>query len=461
MNKPFDFKTGYVVYPDGKSGGEYGGKAPYIDHGIARPDPKRYYSKEEADLEWDKLWKKTWIFAGIAQDVEQVGGYFRCDIGKESFVIIRTAPDRVQAFYNFCTHRGNRLVHNDVGRLSGNFQCSFHGWKFNFDGTVKEVHDEHLFRPELMNPRPDLVEIKCEIWKGMVFISMNPDVEPLLDYLGVIPKHLDNYPLQKMRVLNEIIWPWDANWKTAIEAFLEFYHADQTHPEVIPFSSTTESQYDLYDKGASRMIITFGASGPKNPDRTVVHPAMEGMIAFFRGNPEDYKHLKGYEYNKAMVDTKRKWAERNGYTEDFAKLSDGQITDDWNYHLFPNTTLNVFSDGMLIQTFRPHPTDPTKSYYLVYTMILPVKDPQQHVFDINSYGPEAIGPAGWDGSIRPKRLYATELVQLGSVLSQDAVTVPKVQEGIMSDAFKGSILCESESRIRHYLAEIDRYLGRR
>ena len=91
-----------------------------------------------------------------------------------------------------------------------------------------------------------------------------------------------------------------------------FYHADQTHPEVVPFSSTTESQYDLYDKGISRMIITFGASGPKNPDRNAVHPGMEGMIALYRGNPEDYKHLKGYEYNKAMIDTRKKWAERNG-----------------------------------------------------------------------------------------------------------------------------------------------------
>jgi phenylpropionate dioxygenase-like ring-hydroxylating dioxygenase large terminal subunit len=460
MNKPYDFKTGYVVYPDGSSG-ETGKKAPYLDHGTDRPDPKRYYSKEEADLEWQKLWKKVWIFAGIAQDAGDVGSYFRCDFGKESFVVIRTAQDKVQAFYNVCPHRGNRLVHNDFGRLSGHFQCSFHGWKFNLDGTVKQVHDEQVFRKEVLAQVHDLVEVKCEIWKGMVFITMNPDPEPLLDYLGIIPEHVKNYPLEKMRVLKDIEWHWDANWKTALEAFIEFYHADQTHPEVVPFSSTTETQYDLYDKGISRMIITFGASGPKNPDRNAVHPGMEGMIALYRGNPEDYKHLKGYEYNKAMIDTRKKWAERNGYVEEMAKLTDDQLTDDWNYHVFPTITLNIFADSMLIQSFRPHATDPTKSVYQVYTMVLPLKDPEQHSFDINSYGPDGIGPKGWDGSIRPKRVYATELVELGSVLSQDAVTVPTVQAGLQSDVFKGSLLSESESRIRHYLAEVDRYLGRR
>ena len=460
MNHPYDFKTGYVVYPDDSSG-VAGRKAPFIDHGVDKPDPKRYFSKEEADLEWEKLWKKVWVFAGLAQDVSEVGSYFRYNLGKESFVVIRTAADKVQAFYNVCPHRGNRLVHNDFGKLSQHFECSFHGWKFHLDGTLKEIHDEQVFRKEVIADRPGMVEVKCDIWKGLVFLTMNPDPQPLLDYLDVIPEHLENYPIEKMRVLKDIEWHWDANWKTAVEAFIEFYHADQTHPQIVPITSTTETQYDLYRNGMSRMIITFGSSRPKMADPEAVHPALEGMVAFYRGNPDDYKHLKGSEYYKAMVDTRRKWAERNGYAEDFAKLSDDQMTDDWNYHIFPTITLNVFSDAMLIQNFCPHPTDPGKSVYQVMTLVLPVKDPQQHVFDINSYGPEAVGPAGWDGSIRPKRIYATELAELGSVLAQDAINLPLVQAGIQSDIFQGSRLGESENRIRHYLAEIDRYLGRR
>jgi hypothetical protein len=36
-----------------------------------------------------------------------------------------------------------------------------------------------------------------------------------------------------------------------------------------------------------------------------------------------------------------------------------------------------------------------------------------------------------------------------------------VQKGIRSQAFGGLLFGDSESRIRHYLAEVDRYIGRR
>src|SRR3546814_18669760 len=59
--------------------------------------------------------------------------------------------------------------------------------------------------------------------------------------------------------------------------------------------------------------------------------------------------------------TKRAWAKRHGHNH-FENLTDAQVADDWNYYVFPNITINVFSDSMLIQVFRPHPTDPQKSF---------------------------------------------------------------------------------------------------
>jgi hypothetical protein len=53
------------------------------------------------------------------------------------------------------------------------------------------------------------------------------------------------------------------------------------------------------------------------------------------------------------------------------------------------------------------------------------------------------------------------LEDFGSVLAQDARRVPEVQKGLRSRAFDGYVLSESEIRIRHYLAEIDRHIGRR
>ena len=461
MTDQYDYKTGFIAYPDDSSG-EHGKKAPYIDHGTASPDKARYFCKDEMQKEWQKLWQKVWVFAGLCQDIQEVGDYFKYDLGRESFILVRTSAEEIKAFYNVCPHRGNRLVYNDFGSVGedGCFKCAFHGWQFNRDGSLNSIRDEIIFREEVIAHRPNLKEVRCEVWNSLVFVNMDDEAMPLVEYLDVIPEHLDKYPFDKLRVLRDIEIEWDANWKTALEAFIEFYHADDVHPEVVPFSDTLETQYDLYKNGISRMFIRNGYATCRVEDRNPVDEALKGLVAIYGGNPDDYPDVKGYEWrSKALCDTKRKWGKRNGY-DFFDNLSDDQITDDWNYHVFPTITINVFADSLLLQNFRPHATDPEKCTYQAITLNLPLKDPEQPVFDINSFGPEAFGPKGWDGSVRPKRFRPEKMEDYGVVLAQDAERVPQVQRGLKSSAFKGSLLSESECRIRHYLAEVDKYLAR-
>ena len=458
----FDYREGFVAYPGGRSG-PTGQKAPYVDHGTGRPDKRRYFSQEEADLEWRHLWMKVWAFAGLTQDIANVGDYLRYNLGKESFIVVRTAPgDRgVRAYYNVCAHRGNRLVHSDFGHVgNGCFTCDFHGWKYNLDGSNREIRDEPIFRPETICDRPGLKEVSCGVWNSLIYV--NPDPKPrltLLEHLDVMPEHLRNYDFSRLRVLRDVELCWGANWKTALDAFVEFYHADDVHPEAIPVSEMLETQYDLYRNGLSRMIIPQGYVTSRFDDRDTVNDALKMFISVYGGNPADYAHLKGYEYKQALVDTKRKWGRKHGY-DFFDKLTDDQIADDWNYSPFPNMTLNVFADTVLLQIFRPHPTDPRQSYYNAITLCLPVSDDETPVLDLNSFGPETFGPKGWKGEERPARFVPKDFTELGYLLAQDARRVPEVQKGIESEAFAGARLSESEVRIRHYLAEIDRYLGR-
>ena len=55
----FDAKHGYTVYPDATAN-SYSAKTPLVDYGTARIDPKRYYSHEEMELEWQKFWTRAW-----------------------------------------------------------------------------------------------------------------------------------------------------------------------------------------------------------------------------------------------------------------------------------------------------------------------------------------------------------------------------------------------------------------
>jgi hypothetical protein len=67
-----------------------------------------YTSERYARAEQDRLWRKTWLQAGRIEDIPEVGDFITYDILSDSILIVRSAPDRVKAFYNVCPHGGAR-----------------------------------------------------------------------------------------------------------------------------------------------------------------------------------------------------------------------------------------------------------------------------------------------------------------------------------------------------------------
>ena len=64
---------------------------------------------------------------------------------------------------------------------------------------------------------------------------MDPDCEPLADYLFPAAKILDPFGLENMRFKWRKWLNFDCNWKVAMEAFNETYHVFTTHPEFNKF----------------------------------------------------------------------------------------------------------------------------------------------------------------------------------------------------------------------------------
>src|SRR5438309_11902999 len=79
-------------------------KQPDIDNGLDVPDPSRYYSREFMKLEWERLWPRTWLLAGVTSDIPEAGDYFTFGVGAEEFILVRQANGEVKAFYNVCPH---------------------------------------------------------------------------------------------------------------------------------------------------------------------------------------------------------------------------------------------------------------------------------------------------------------------------------------------------------------------
>jgi len=427
-------------------------KQPDIDHGVAVMDKTRYYSKEFMQAEADLVWDKAWLLAGVVADIPNTGDFFIFDVGLESIIVTRTDAG-IKAFYNVCSHRGNRLVSAERGNKKV-FVCPFHSWSFNNDGGLRHVTDRETFRSEVLCHNPGLEPVNCSEKAGIIFINMSTNSPPLDQALGLPEGYLEAYNIDRMKVVRHVSSEWAANWKIGVEAFYESYHLHAVHPETRGVMGDLNVQYDLYPGGASRMIVPLGQPSPRMSDQETVNEGLQAMLQDAGVDPEGFSG-SAREVRRAIQVSKRARAEKLGL--DYARLEDGQLSDSWATGLFPNVQIGCHPEGVFIMRFLPHATDPEKFYYDTMTMIFPADDPDYRA-------PAWMGlPDDCDltGQVRPlcEHFGVGEDANLGQVLSQDSELLPVVQRGRHSRGFKGQLWGEQEQRLRHFHAELDRYLA--
>lgn len=199
-----------------------------------------YISPEYALQERDKLWRKVWQQVGRVEEVPETGDYLTYDILDDSILIVRTAPDKIRAYYNVCSHRGRRLVDTPEGAKNATgtvrqFICAFHGFRYDLEGKCVHVLQKPDWKGGLTDERTRLGEVKVDLWGGWIWINLDPQCEPLRDYLEPAATILDPFELQNMRCKWRRWLVFDCNWKVALEAFNETYHVKETHPEFTKF----------------------------------------------------------------------------------------------------------------------------------------------------------------------------------------------------------------------------------
>src|SRR3974390_779748 len=187
-----------------------------------------YLAPEQVVLEKKKMWPKVWQIACRLEEIPRVGDFVNFRIFDESILITRTAPDRIQAFYNVCQHRGRQLRDEERGRTGKLWFCRWHGWRYNLDGSIAYWHDRKGWDDyicPLNDAELSLKEARVDSWGGWVFINQDPNSEPLRQYLSGFADRIDPFETENMRILwhDKIIMP--ANWKATCEVFAESYHA--------------------------------------------------------------------------------------------------------------------------------------------------------------------------------------------------------------------------------------------
>ncbi|MFM7120657.1 MAG: aromatic ring-hydroxylating oxygenase subunit alpha [Gammaproteobacteria bacterium] len=397
---------------------------------------ERYTSTAFMAREWDRLWTRAWLMGAWEGDLRNPGDYVVTQIGTESIVITKDENHQYNAFYNVCSHRGNQIAYGGCGHVE-TFKCSYHLWEYNMRGELINVPDVETFPQGVSRDRLSIRRIACESWGGWVWINMNPDAEPLADYLGMIPQHLDPYHFDRMALVNDITVEWDCNWKASVDAFNEAYHVAGTHPQLMSWLEDMDVQIDVYERH-SRYLIPFGTVSSHIADGTTISDGMKGYMASYGMDPERFQGT-GLDVRRAIQRHLRENGAAMGF--DFSELNDDQLSDDYHYMIFPNITMNIHCNSVMIFRQRPHESDPNKMYW-----------------DLQNY---SLIPEGEPWPERPvHRQFKHGEESLGEVLDQDAMNLPMIQKGMNSRGFRGLWVGTQELRVRHFHKTIDDYLFR-
>ena len=214
----------------------------------------RYISDEFFALEQERIWSKTWLLAGHADEVTDIGSYKLWESSGTPILIVRGRDNQIRAFYNTCTHRGGPLVRKDSGQEKV-FVCKYHCWAFSLEGALNHVPDEHEFIA-IDKSKRGLRPIRCELFGNWIYVNRDLSAMPLDEFLGPLTRELADFEPDNLRFVKRYHFDLECNWKITMDAFQEVYHLKHIHPNTVDAAIDHRSaSMALFPQGSSRMFV--------------------------------------------------------------------------------------------------------------------------------------------------------------------------------------------------------------
>lgn len=220
--------------------------------------PSRYYTDPQlAELEQQRIFGRHWQLVAHETDLPEPGCRVVGRLGRTEVVVVRAEDGSIRAHVNTCRHRGTRLV-SGPGRVKA-IRCPYHGWTYHLDGELVGAPEGRSI-PCLDRSALHLFPARVELVCGLVFVNLDPDAAPLAPQLAGVRPLLERYlagplePFGPHRIhVEQQQETQPANWKVAVDNYLEGYHVPVAHPGLMRlldykrYTVRTEHAYALYE----------------------------------------------------------------------------------------------------------------------------------------------------------------------------------------------------------------------
>lgn len=203
--------------------------------------PATMFADEELfELEKERIFARSWVFLAHESEIPSAGDYVVRRVVDDSFIVTRDEQGEVRVHFNMCLHRGMQLCRAEIGNAS-HYRCPYHGWSYKNTGDLVGVPfhgeayggDAGLRREE----RALLAPPHVGFYNGLIFVNLDPEAPPLVEYLGAFAYYLDFYTRQSeagVELHGPQRWRVRSNWKISSENFSgDSYHTPHTHKSVV------------------------------------------------------------------------------------------------------------------------------------------------------------------------------------------------------------------------------------
>ncbi|MGW0039447.1 aromatic ring-hydroxylating oxygenase subunit alpha [Gordonia sp. NPDC003376] len=274
-------------------------------------EPGEYTDPVLAQDERDHIFGRVPSIVAHGSELARPNDFVTVQMPRNNIIVVRQKDGGVRSFVNLCRHRGALLEGKEKGRCRI-FSCGYHRWSYDPDGSLRTITRDSTFG-EVDRREHGLIEIPTEERHGFIWVVDNAQAQ--IDVAAWLGPEMDgilaDYRMDELVCYRAAGFDEPTNWKIMQDAFLDGYHIQYAHPNT-----------------AGKIIHT-------------------NVMAF-----EDFgRHCRFIAPRKSI--------DRFLEEDPGDRPLDKYVTE--THFLLPNSTLLRQPDHFQLLTFRPHPTDPTKS----------------------------------------------------------------------------------------------------
>jgi len=189
-----------------------------------------YRDHEFLEAERQKVFAPSWQVLCHLNDIPNPGDYHTLDFLGEPLVAVRGQDGEVKTFFNVCRHRAARILDGSHGRCAGRIVCPYHAWTYDLDGRLSAVPHRKAFKDFSLD-HYGLKPVESEIYKGFIFVRLEPGTPRVCDMLAPYEAELAPYRLEELQPLGRVtLRTRHVNWKNVTDNYSDGMHITVAHP---------------------------------------------------------------------------------------------------------------------------------------------------------------------------------------------------------------------------------------